>query len=201
MFKLDIEGRVFDRPSSDTLTIAVPHHTEGYKAPVLVSGRYEGREALWDELEEGETIWVSGNGYQRREDGFVDLCVDIERFGRPGSGLTPGVNAGIQASCHGRIFDRVTRELAGGGRRAGEDVSKFTLTVNVPEMRAGQCVIVSCKVWGAEAKFIADQHRKGDRINVEGPLLELRFQAADGTPQRTHQLMVKRWTYGKDRPG
>lgn len=201
MFKLRVTG-VVDHAAADLLVVHAPHATDGYRDPVVVFADLEDRMAEHaGAFAVGDRIWVEGHGYQRRvdtDDGeTVALGLRAERMAEPTESLTPSLRSGrghLQATVVCRIAEPLRVERAQSGKRAGDDVLQFKAHVQVPEMDAGQRIVLRCKLWGTEASWFQHRHQQGDWVMLEGDLVELRF----GAGQRMHQLIVARWGFAKD---
>lgn len=231
MFKLTAYGQV-GRYVEEGVLLDVSHHVDGYNAPVVV--RIDRDRALVSRAKfpPGAKLWVTGDGYQYREDGFVRLAIKPSAVAAEPPSTPRPRRAALWSTLHASIkSDVVTEVIRKGSNRASCEeekliVCRFQVYVRVPEMPPGIPVVLRCRHVARDPELFADgialldeedrllardavrqvndviylgKHRKGDRVNLEGVLQELRFTDSGGQPRTKHQLLVRRWWYARDR--
>lgn len=192
------------RPNADggsgVVTVQAPHHEHGYRDPISVLVYDPSTLLNPARFPEGSKVWVHGDGFQYRDDeGLTRLGI----YPSAVTGKLPTSTSGsgaVTAVVHGKISSDISIEQIKKGARSGRWVCRFSVHVQVPEMDNGVHVVLRCLMQGdKQAMYLGRRHQKGDRVNLAGDLMELRFAERETGQQRTsHELRVRRWTYAKD---
>lgn len=199
MFRVSLHGRIHSH-GDGVVTVHAPHQEDGYRDPVAVLLRDPSALLNPARFPEESKVWVQGDGFQHRDEaGLLRLGVYPTAVTSKTPTATSGTGA-ITAVAHGKISSEVTVERIDRGIRSGRWVCRFSVHVQVPEMENGLHVVLRCLMQGDEqAMYLGRQHQEGDRVNLSGDLMELRFaERGSGVPRTSHELRIRRWTYAKD---
>ena len=79
------------------------------------------------------------------------------------------------------IIGRLTENPETTFTYAGNAITRFSVAVSLKKGNQEHVTHFQCSSWGTLAKGIADSLHKGDRIIVEGRLLQEPDETADGT--------------------
>lgn len=221
MFRLSLSGRITAVDWTEDgarVTLAVPHDRGGAKSPIWAEVDVPMRLLPRDPLPVGEQFWADGDGRQERELGLLDdegawrpaedgeLVSEVEGVPAPVLRLTadmisvgpdalPRGRSAIWATVHARLSSDTVLSRAASGPRVGEMVVKGTAHVH----QRGGVAVFRFKRWGDDAEHLG-KLAEGERINLEGPVYERRWDDADGVARRAHEIVVRRWTYAQDPP-
>lgn len=190
------------------MVIDCAHDQRGYAEPIAVTVEIPESEhvllAAAREIVAGEDVWVEGSGRLHRADweGEDDPGPEVwiramGIHGDPDASLRN--ERVIEGTIHGVIAS--DPEMATRQRRDGtqEKVCRFRIHAISPEMPRGIAATFDAKIIGEDAGFFAHRHRRGDRVNVEGAVLESRWTSG-GERRRKFAINVRRWTWAKDPP-
>ena len=78
------------------------------------------------------------------------------------------------------IIGRLTEDPETTFTYAGNAITRFCVAVSLKKGNQEHVTYIHCSSWGTLAKGISDSLHKGDRIIVEGRLLQEPFETADG---------------------
>ena len=78
------------------------------------------------------------------------------------------------------IIGRLTADPEISFSNSGNAITRFTVAISLTKGGREQVSYFDCSSWGTLAKGIADSLHKGDRIIMEGRLVQEPYETADG---------------------
>ena len=84
----------------------------------------------------------------------------------------------------------------------GKPLTEFTIAVNPGFPKDAPTMWIDCKAWGRKGEVIAEHHRKGDAILVEGALRMEEWERKDGSGKASKLVLdVNNFTFIKQGDG